>query len=145
MVYSIHLRTWSINHKYRSYTKFQCNNGAFCGEKSPENRQTHIQIYRHVHSKIYRQTDIHTGRQADRQTGSRETDGQIDGRTDRQTDRQTNRHTDIHTDRQTGIKPIVPSGYTGRGLKLRHKIKEKVNLIDQKIHFVKKKKRWLWF
>jgi hypothetical protein len=26
--------------------------------------------------------------------------------------------TDRRTDRQTGIKPIVPSGYTGRGLKI---------------------------
>jgi hypothetical protein len=32
----------------------------------------------------------------------------VDGMTDRQTDGQT--------DRQMGIKPIVPSGYTGRGL-----------------------------
>jgi hypothetical protein len=32
------------------------------------------------------------------------------------TDGQTDRQTDRRTDGQTGIKPIVPSGYTGRGL-----------------------------
>ncbi len=38
---------------------------------------------------------------------------------DWQTDRQTDRQTDGRTDGQTEGKPIVPTGDTGRGLKIK--------------------------